>query len=213
MSNDSVNPKAGKVLWRQGFEDEKPFMWASKTMLKRIVESSYIDPKELSTSLLVYFGLCWLASDNESNTFEASQGLIAKKCGLHKNTIKNHVPKLEKTGAVVVTRRRVHGSKEWDVHTYRLTSSRRTPKGRRETSNSQGSDKRNDFPMSHCRKGDGGEENPQPANTNTTETTNMPPSPPPLKADSSDSCPIGRQKNPEAEEREGAGVNNQADEW
>jgi hypothetical protein len=149
MSEAAESPP--KILWRQGPEDEAPYAWVSKVMLERVIESPHVT--ERSSALSVYNALCVLSSDNESNTFEAPYGLIAHKCQLHKNTVKSRIPELEKAGVIVVTRRRVPGTKEYAPHIYRLVSSRRQIKGRGKTASVPRPTTAGGASLSSCRKG------------------------------------------------------------
>jgi hypothetical protein len=99
---------------------ERPYLWANKRALKAIAENP--TNKNVANTLLVYFGLCWLASDEETETFQAVKQYLANRLGVSKRTVAGALLDLEKLGVVVTHRKRLEGSKENDVNTYTLCS-------------------------------------------------------------------------------------------
>lgn len=98
--------------------NEGPYCWQAKAALRKISEDPLYEKS--SNVLLLYLGLCWHASDVQSNTFQISRKSIRKKIGLCERTIDAAIPELERLELVRVGRNRKAGSKEWDVHVYTL---------------------------------------------------------------------------------------------
>lgn len=85
----------------RGKAPEPPYMWASKTALRKIAEKTFMSawkPK------IVYLALCEIASDQASATFEAGFSYIAKRAGICRNSAQAAIKELLEIG-VIATRK------------------------------------------------------------------------------------------------------------
>ncbi len=78
-----------------------PWCWQQKKILREIRERH--DASNTGASaLLVYFALTEIASDNQSDVFEAAYAYLAIKCGLSPRTVQNRIKDLEEDGFISV---------------------------------------------------------------------------------------------------------------
>ena len=79
-----------------------PFDWASKAA-KRMIRQKVADMRNGASILGVYGALCELASDNQSEVFDAQHKEIADKALVSISTVKRALPVLEELVAVKIT--------------------------------------------------------------------------------------------------------------
>lgn len=85
-----------------------PFSWQSKAALRRIREVAGESNRPSAASVIaVYVGLCELASDSQSEAFQASRGHIAGKACVNVRTADAALSLLEKCELVRIERRRI----------------------------------------------------------------------------------------------------------
>lgn len=98
-----------------------PFDWASKAA-KRMIRQRIADMKNGASVLATYSALCELASDRQSDLFDAQHKEIADKALVSISTVKRAFPVLEELGAIKITPNDRPGSKLKAPSTYALLS-------------------------------------------------------------------------------------------
>ena len=81
-------------------KDCAPWCWAEKAALEKIRARS----EDAKTTLLVYFALCEIASDERSQDFMVSMDKIAGKSCLSRPTVLKSLHRLEQIGLVEIHR-------------------------------------------------------------------------------------------------------------
>jgi len=100
-------------------KSEAPFLWQNKRALQKIKN----DPlkKKPATTILIYMALTWIASDEESPTFEASLDHIADKVCLSARIVPRYIKQLERAGVIhVIHGLRPDGKKVNEMNRYTL---------------------------------------------------------------------------------------------
>lgn len=88
--------------------EDGPWAWLNKEALRRIRDVAGESNKPSASSVLaVYLGLCELASDSQSDEFEASRGRIASKACVNVRTVDKTLAVLENADVLRVRRRRI----------------------------------------------------------------------------------------------------------
>ncbi|MCC5805569.1 MAG: hypothetical protein JJU00_04490 [Opitutales bacterium] len=96
--------KANESAHRERSIKEGYFLWVNKAMMGRI--RGYFDGTcRCEGAISIYVALCEIASDEQSETFEAIQGEIGMKAGVSAKTVGRLMPQLEKAGVVSVFER------------------------------------------------------------------------------------------------------------
>ena len=91
----SAAPQSGERNSKDG-----PWMWANKSALEKIRTRC----EDAKSTLAVYFALCEIASDEQSNDFMAAMLKIAGKSCLSTRTVFDHLNDLERIGLVEIHR-------------------------------------------------------------------------------------------------------------
>jgi hypothetical protein len=101
----------------RNIKDGQPFCWQEKGALRLIRQSFEGDT---SSALLTYVALTEIASDQKSETFQASASYIASKAKLTSRTVTKFIEPLEKLKLIAVKRTKVPGTKAMASNTYTL---------------------------------------------------------------------------------------------
>ncbi len=81
-----------------------PWVWASKSALQRLIESTGETADVACRARSTYLALCELASDAASESFSATKALIAFRAGLSIRTVQRVLPDLERAGVLLIAR-------------------------------------------------------------------------------------------------------------
>jgi len=83
---------------RRGRRGYPAFVWQDKAILRRICQ----EVEDRGSCLAVYYALCWVASDKESEVFQTTHKWLAHLSGFSPATVKRRVGDLERIKAVEV---------------------------------------------------------------------------------------------------------------
>jgi hypothetical protein len=83
--------------------NDGPYMWATKSVLNRILNNAQGEANN-AQGLHIYWSLCWIASNEQSNSFDCKVTHIAQLAGYRYRTAHAALGDLEKLGVIQIER-------------------------------------------------------------------------------------------------------------